>query len=190
MAETFGITPPSGTLGPLVGHTDKYNMLWDKLLQQGGQSTQVDQSDPNFRQQADTYAAGTERSRRNAVADNAESMSANMLGGSGAQAVANRSINEGAQQAQGTFEAQLVGKELQNKRAEIQAAISMAANLGNAEQQRALTQQLGILDAQIRAMGIQSNERIANNSLGFNYTQLEHQANKDAWQSIFNPGGG
>lgn len=169
---------------PGSGAGSHYTSIWDKIWQRANQGTFIDQNDPNFRQQADTFAAAGERSRRNAIADNAEAMSAQMLGGSGAQAVANRSINEGAQQAQSTFEAELVAKELQQRRDEIQQALNIAANMGNAEEQRALTRELGLIDAQLRAAGIQSNERIANNNLGYNYTALEAGQNSDALRAL------
>jgi hypothetical protein len=142
-------------------------------MKQAQMGEQIDTNDPVFRQTADRYAAQVERSRRNSVADNAEKMSAQMLGGSGAQAVENRAINEQAGQAAGNFEAQLAQKELQSRRDRIQKALELMANMGNQEQQRALTQEMGRIDAQLRAAGLASNERLANNNLGFNYSQLE-----------------
>jgi len=179
-----GYTPPAPPTGGVnVQATtggSHYNTIWDRLMQQMNQGTHIDQNDPNFRQQADTFAASTERARRNQIPDNAEEMSARMLGGSGAQAVANRMVNEDAQHQQATFEAQLVGSELKNRRDEIQSALNIAANMGKAEEQRALTKELGLIDAQLRQMGIESNERIANNNLGFNYTALEANQNNAA----------
>jgi hypothetical protein len=163
-------------------------------MTQAGQGTQINTNDPTFRQQADTYGAGVERSRRNAIADNAEQMSASMLGGSGAQAVANRGINEQAQQAQGGFEANLAGRELANKRAEIQQALQLAASMGNNEAQRQLTQQLGLIDSQLRQSGldvqrygidtsaatqrygIDANSAIAGGQLGLGYASLGENA--------------
>lgn len=168
-------------------HAGYLNDAWSQLSAQAKQGTKIDQTDPNFRQQADSYAAGVERSRRNAVADNAEAMDSQMIGGSGAQAVANRGINEAAQQQQGGFEAQLVARELTNRRSEIQNALGLMMQNGNQEQQRELTRQLGLIDAQLRAAGldvqesgIASGERQNNSNLGFNYTQLETNANRDA----------
>lgn len=175
---TIGFTDPGGTGG---GH---YNAIWDKIWQRANQGETIDQNDPNFRQQADTFAASTERARRNQIADNAEEMSSQMLGGSGAQAVANRASNENAQHQQASFEADLVASELKNRRDEIQQALNIAANMGNAEEQRALTKELGLIDAQLRAAGIESNERIANNNLGYNYTALEAGQNSDALRAL------
>jgi hypothetical protein len=163
--------------GNYAQNTDKLNSVWDQLLAQSKMGEKIDTNDPVFRQQADRYAAQVERSRRNAVADNAEKMSSQMLGGSGAEAVANRGINEQAGQAAGQFEAQLAAKELQSRRDRIQQALALMANMGNQEQQRALTQELGHIDAQLRAAGLASNERIANNNLGFNYSNLEANQN-------------
>jgi hypothetical protein len=50
----------------------------------------------------------------------------------------------------------------------------------NDEQSRTPQRSLADIDAQLRMAGINSSERMANNSLGFNYTQLENQANQAA----------
>lgn len=190
----------TGAQDPTQQRTPEMQNFWGQIEKQAGQGTQVDTNDPTFRQQADTYGAGVERSRRNAIADNAEQASAGMLGGSGAQAVANRGINESAQQQQGSFEANLAGRELQNKRAEIQQALQLAASTGNAEAQRTLTQQLGLIDSQLRQSGldvqrygidtsaatqrygIDANSAIASGQLGLGYANLgenSRQANNN-----------
>ena len=177
---SIGGGPAPTNPGGYDQNTDKLNSVWSQLAKQAGQGTKIDTNDPAFRQTADRYAAQVERSRRNSIADNAEKMSAQRLGGSGAQAVASRMATEKAGQDQGMFEANLAQRELANRRAEIQSALTQMAGMGDKEQQRKLTQELAYLDAQMRASGLQSNERIAGNQLGFNYSNLEANQNNTA----------
>lgn len=150
------------------------------------QPLQIGHDDANIRTQADPYNANVERQKRDYLANTAEKAGAlaNMQGET-------RVANEKAGQAKGLFEANLVGRELQSRRDEIQNALQSLAGMLNADQQRDLTKELGMIDAQLRAAGMESNERlgmaqigsnqgIANGQLGFNYTQLESNANRDA----------
>jgi hypothetical protein len=176
---------PKPTVAP---HQGQMNSLLTQLMGRAKQGTNIDTGSANFRQQSDAFAAGQERSRRNSIADNAEAKSAQLLAGSGAERSSDRLINERAAQATGGFEAQLVGSELMNRRQEIQSALSQMGGLLDNEQQRTLQKTLADIDAQLRMAGINSSEKMANNSLGFNYTQLENQANQAALRAML--GGG
>jgi hypothetical protein len=169
-------------------HQGQMNSLLTQLMGRAQQGTNIDTGSANFRQQSDAFAAGQERSRRNAIADNAEAMSARGLANSGAERSEDRLVNERAAQATGGFEAQLVGSELQNRRQEIQQALSQWGGLLDNEQQRTLQRSLADIEAQMRMAGINSSERMANNQLGFNYTSLEQQANAAALRAML--GGG
>lgn len=164
-----------------TAHAGILDSIWNQINAQAKQGTNIDTNDPTFRKQADTYAAAMERSRRNAVADNAERDNAKLLGDSGAHTAEDRLVNERAGQATAGFEADLAARELQNRRSEIQNALQMAMSAGNAEQQRALTRELGMLDMQLR-------DRTASNALGFDYSNMESQQNRAALMAML--GGG
>lgn len=161
VSSTPGAAPTAQTANQ--GTQDVVRNSW---LQQATQPTAVDTNDPNFRQQADTFAAAQERSRRNAVADQAESFSTAGMGGSGAQSTADRMAMERAGQATGAFESQLIAKELQNKRNEIQQALSSLGSMISSDQKNMLTKQLADLDAALKREGISSNSGLGYAELG------------------------
>lgn len=123
--------------------------LYNTLLDRSQQSLQFDGNDPIIRQQTDAYNANTERSRRNYLADVAESGGplANLRG-------EQRVSAEHAGQANAGFKAQLMGQELQTRRAEIQDALNSRAQFMSADQQNALQKQLGILQNAIQQQGL------------------------------------
>jgi hypothetical protein len=161
VAQTYTATPGAAPTAPST-NAGTQDVVRNSYLQQATQGTVIDQNDPNFRQQADTYAASQERARRNQIADNAEAFSAagSGMGGSGAQDVQNRLTNERAAQGTASFEAELVGRELTNRREEVQTALSALAGMGENDQTRALQRELAELDAQIRRAGIASSEKL------------------------------
>jgi hypothetical protein len=142
------------------------DVVRNSWLQQATQPTTVDTNDPNFRQQADTFAAAQERSRRNAVADQAESFSTAGMGGSGAQSTEARMATERAGQATGAFESQLIAKELQNKRDEIKNALSSMGDMISNDQKNALTMKLAELDAALKREGIDATSGLGYAELG------------------------
>jgi hypothetical protein len=179
-ASPGGLTTFKMPTPQVAPHQGMMNSLLTQLMGRAKQGTNVDTGAANFRQQSDAFAAAQERARRDSIANNAEAKSAQGLAGSGAERSEDRMINERAATARGGFEAQLVGSELMNRRQEIQSALSQMGGLLNDEQSRTLQRSLADIDAQLRMAGINSSERMANNSLGFNYTQLENQANQAA----------
>lgn len=123
----------------------------DTLMSRLTQPTTVDQNDPAYRQQVDTYSAAAERSRRNANADAAEAAGPYATG---ALQGTERMNNEQAAQQTASFESDLVGKEIQNKRDEVSNALSTLGSQLNTDQQAQLQRELAQLDAQLKQMGI------------------------------------
>lgn len=143
------------------------------------QGTQISPDDPNIKQQVEPYAAQIEREKRNYLADMAESEGplANMRGES-------RVANEHAGQATGLFQSQLIGRELDAKRQEIQAALSQMGGMLTEQQQMALQKELSYLNDATQRYGIDSNANIAQGQLGLGRDQLGYNVGKsdmDFW---------
>jgi hypothetical protein len=145
------------------------------LLARAKQGTTIDRNDSNIRQQVDPYAAAQERARRNYLADAAEQLgpTANLRGES-------RVAMERAGQATGAFEGQLIGRELENRRSEIQHALDSLGNRLTEDQRIALQKELGYLSDATQRYGIDSNERqnnaqvgLGRDRLGLDYSELD-----------------
>lgn len=166
-SSTGGSTTTASTSG--YGTTAQRDALYNTLLARSNQGLAVSPTDANIRQQADPYAAQVERSRRNYLADTAEK--ANPLANLQGEA---RVTAEKAGQANGLFESQLVGREMQAKRDEIAQALSGMQGMLSQEQQLAMQSQLAQLDAAIRNRQISSGNDQFTASLGL---QSENQNN-------------
>lgn len=147
--------PPNGIQG----------QLYQMLLNRAQQGTAVNPNDPNIRQQVDPYSASIERERRNYLADTAERSGpmANLHG-------EERLSRERAGQATGTFESQLIGREIQSKRDEIQSALSQLGSQLTADQQLALQKELGYLDDATKRYGINADYSLGQGRLGLDTT--------------------
>jgi hypothetical protein len=152
-ASTYSATPGAAP-APATTNQGTQDVVRNSYLQQATQGTAVDRSDPNFRQQADPFNAAQERARRQYISEQAERMSAQGLGNSGAMQQEARVASERAGQASGLFESQLVQQELQTRRQEIQQALSGLGGMISADQQMALQKQLAELDAALKREGI------------------------------------
>ena len=128
--------------------------LLDMLKKRATQSMEIDKSDPNFRQQADANAGAQNRARRNYQSEAAEKLAANGLGNSGALNNEYRFADEQAATGQGQFEAQLVGRELDARRQEIQQALTQMGDILTENQRVALQKQLAELDDATKRYGI------------------------------------
>lgn len=175
-AQTYSATP-GATPSPYTTNQGAQDVVRNSYLARATQGTTIDQNDPNFRQQADTFAAAQERARRDQVADQAEAFSAagSGMGGSGAQDVRARLTNERAAQATGQFEAELVSRELQNRRDEIREALAGLSGIISSDQRNALQRELAELDAQLRRAGIASSERLGFAGLAIDRDRLNMQ---------------
>lgn len=161
-SQTYSPTPEAA---PTQNTTNQgtQDVVRNSYLQQAEQGTAVDTNDPNFRQQADAYAAAQERARRTAVSQTAEQYAGS--GATGAQTAEERLINEQSGQNQAGFEAQLVGHELQNRRSEIQNALTQLGGMISGDQARALQKQLADIDAQLKQAGLDQSSALGQREL-------------------------
>jgi hypothetical protein len=160
-AQTYSDTPGAAPTQNTANQGTQ-DVVRNELLRKASQDTTVDTNDPNFRQQADTYQAAAERARRNAVSDNAAQFAGT---GQGAQDVNTRMINEGSARDQASFESQLVGNELKNKRDEISSAIQQLTGIISGDQMRALQDKLAQLDATIKQQSLASSTALGSREL-------------------------
>jgi DNA-binding transcriptional MerR regulator len=159
-AQTYSSTPGAAPT-KTTGNQGTQDVVRNSYLQQATQGTTVDRNDPNLKQQLDPYVAAQEREKRNYVSEQAERLSAKGLGDSGQMQQEQRLASENAANASGAFESQLVSRELQNKRAEIQNALSSLSGVLSADQQREMQTQLADLDATLKREGYSTQEGIA-----------------------------
>ena len=144
------IPPPSGTGGSIAPIRDpRLNDLYNTLMDRSKQSLNIDRNDPIIRAQADAFSANQERSRRNDINSLAESEGPNANLRSEQRMGAER-----AGQASGAFEAELMGRELGNRRQEISEALNSAQGLLTEEQRLALTNELTRLNDATQRYGI------------------------------------
>lgn len=123
--------------------------LYNTLMSRANQSLNINRSDPIIRAQADAYSANENRTMRDYISDTAERSGpyANMRG-------EQRMAAEGVGQRTGAFEAQLMGRELTARRAEVAEALQGMQGMLSADQIRQLQQQLGLIDQAIRQQGL------------------------------------
>ena len=136
--------------------------LYNTLMGRANQGLAVDRNNPVVRAQADAFSANQERSRRNYLADTAESSgpNANLRN-------EERMSAERMGQATGGFEAELMGREVQAKRDEISNALNNAQGLLTMEQQLALQQKLANMDDVIKRMGLAQSDKQFGLDLGY-----------------------
>lgn len=159
-----GGVPGAGGAPPPAGVSKE---LYDTLLARAKQGTTIDRMDPNIRQQVDPFTAQQERARRDYLADVAEREGprTNLRG-------EERLAAERAGQASGLFESQLIGRELDARRQEIESALQQLGNRLTVDQQQALQRELAQLDDATRRLGIRSQADIAQGQLGLGREQL------------------
>jgi hypothetical protein len=125
------------------------NGLWDILMKRAMQGTNIDPNDPNINPAVNAYRAEQERGVRNYISDQAEAAGplANLSG-------ERRIANEHAAQATGNMRSQLMLNELNNRRAEIQQALSQMGSLLSDQQKIELQAELGRLNAAMQQQQI------------------------------------
>ncbi len=109
----------------------------------------VSPDDPNIKMQTAAYNANEERARRGYVSDQAEAAGplANLRG-------VERQSAERMGQRTGTFESELVGRDLQRQRDEITQALMQMGGMLSQEQQAGLQRELAIIDASMQQQGL------------------------------------
>jgi hypothetical protein len=148
-AQTYSQTPGAAPADNTTNQGTQ-DTVRNSYLQQIQKGTSVNTNDPNFRMQADAFAAAQERARRNQLDDVAQSSFQSGSRGSGAEQIERRMMDERAAQNVGSFEAELVGKELASRRDEIKNALSELGGMISNDQKNDLNRELAALDAAIK----------------------------------------
>lgn len=162
-------------------HDPKWDALYNQLTQRAQQGLNVSPDDPIIKGQTDAYSAQQERARRNFLGDLAES---NSPYASGAQLGQSRMTAEQMGANVGGFQAQLMGRELQSRRDEIQQALASQQGMLTEEQRLALQKELSYLNdatqrygidsgAATQRYGIDTNASTAANRLGLDYANSQ-----------------
>lgn len=155
---------PGGAGGRDPATQAKWDELYAELLKRSHQGLNIDRNDPIIRQQSDAFAANQERSRREFLSAQAEKSSPYSTGNQLGQ---ERMSAERAGQATGGFEAQLMGRELQSRRDEIQHALDSMGGMLTESQRLQLQKELGYLNDATNRYGISTQAQTASDRLGF-----------------------
>jgi hypothetical protein len=123
--------------------------LYNMLLGRAKQGLGTDRNDPAVKAQADAYSANAERARRDYLADLAESDGPNANLRS-----EQRMTAEQVGQDSGRFEAELVSRVIEQKRAEIMHALDSMRGQLTVEQELALQQKLAEMNDITQRLGI------------------------------------
>jgi len=129
-------------------NTGRDTSLWGDLWKRATQESTVDPNNPNVKAQTEAYGNEEERASRNYMADLAEKAGpyANL---SGEQRLASERVG----QRTGNVRAQLVGQEIKAVRDEKAQAYQQLQGMLTADEDRALREELSVLDAQLREQG-------------------------------------
>jgi hypothetical protein len=141
-------------------NTQRRDDLYKLLHERATQSTSLSPDDPAIKQQLDAFRSEQERSKRNYISDNAERSGpyANTRGET-------RMANEQVGQQNSAFQAQLMSRELTQRRDEIQQALSGLSGQLTSDQQANLQRELGLLDNSIRMQSLASSDALGNRGL-------------------------
>lgn len=163
-AQTYSLTPGAAPVNNTTNAATQ-DVVRNSYLDTLSRGTNVDTNDPTFRMQADAFGAAQERARRNAIDDSAQANFAEGTRGSGAENIERRMADEASARNQGTFEAGLVGQELQSRRSEIQNALASLGGMIDNDQKMALTRELANLDAAIKREGLTQTGQLGNRDI-------------------------
>jgi len=140
-----------GSLSSSSSYTTNPDMqaLIKTLTDRAGQTLQIDRNNPLIRSQADPAEAQMVRAQRHYLSDLAEK------GGPNANLTAeSRLTSEQLGQQSGQFEASLIGKEIEDRRTEIQSALSELGGILSGEEKLALQKELSYLSDATQRLGI------------------------------------
>ena len=140
------------------------DQLYGQLQTRASQATQIDANDPIIKGQVDVYRAEQDRTKRDYLSDVAEAAGPyeNIRG-------EQRMAAERTGQAVGGFQAELLGRELSARRAEIADALNSMRGILTADQQSNLSRELSTIDSQMQGLGLsgQNASLTSQNALGF-----------------------
>lgn len=144
--------------------------LYGTLSQRAAQGLDVNANDPIIKNQVDAFSAGGERSRRNYLSDLAE-RSGPLANLRGEQRMSAERLGQGTS----AFQAELMGRELGNRRAEIAQALAAQGAMLSGDQTRNLQQQLAAMDQAIKESGAQTSARSVDNQFTLGNRGLDIQ---------------
>lgn len=165
--------------------TDVRKLLMDRMAQLKG-TPSID--DPELAAQSGAYRRGTQRSMADERAMLAERAAQNgtLQGGqsSGGFDTALQGVQERGGEANAAYDADLVGNEIEYRRAAYNQLLDMALQSGDSESARALTKELANLDAQLRREGMAQSASQFNQGMDFDRYRYDdtrgYQLSRDA----------
>jgi hypothetical protein len=148
-----GVTGTSTSKTGIPASSDK-DLLLQELRERMTQSLDVNPNDPVIKNQTEHFGAKTEDLRRRYLTEAAERNAAQGLGQSGKLLNEQRFADEQSARDQGSFQAELMGRELMSRRQEIQHALDSMANVLTESERQALQKELAVMDNALRRYGI------------------------------------
>src|SRR5262245_34966386 len=141
-------------------------------------------TDADLKPQADAYALAQYRAmqqQRAMLAERAAAAGLNTGGaGSGAFDTNLQGLAEQAGEKSAAFNADLVGRKLTERRAQLMQGLQLADAIGARQEANALQAQLAAIDAQLRQTALSLSDQHFYDQLGFDYSNLLTGANRDA----------
>lgn len=185
LATGGGDHPGTGGTGPVDANGNPTNLedavrkrLLDLL---NTDPTKVSLNDPALKGQSEAFAVGQARSAQRQREMLAERRAAEGSGSSGAFDADLTNLAEQQGESEQQFNAQLIGNELQNRRAMLMSALEQGAGMLNAEQQRAAQIEIANIDAAVRRLGIETQGQlgVGQLNLGLLQTLMQNQQFND-----------
>jgi hypothetical protein len=152
------------------------------MMQQGGQAPSLE-GDTALSAQAAAYRNARNRSsdrQRATLAERSAFQGTNYGGaGSGSFDTGLMGIEEAGGRDIAGYEANLVGQEVQAKRAQLMQALNMANSVGARTEAAQIQQQLAMLQAQLSREGMAQQQTQFGDDLGYRYANMETGLNRD-----------
>jgi hypothetical protein len=150
-SQTYSATPGAAPTGP-TSNQGMQDVVRNSYLERATKPITDPRASEGFRMQADSFAAASERARRDQSADLAEGLAG--TGQTGLQTAEGRLINERSAQSRGAFEASLVREDLQNQRADVENALKSLSGIISDDQKNKLAEKLAQLDAELKTAAL------------------------------------
>lgn len=174
---TAGIGSGASTGGFTMPQVNMPDMspLMNILLKRANQSLSVNpMTDPILKPQLDAASAASERANRSYLSQAAEHQ-----GDNGNTEAIGRSLSEHSAQGMSQLASSLAQNELTARRGEIQNALNGMGQLLTAQQQVAAQRELGLIDAQLKQLGLNNQNDQFYSNLG-----LESEDRGNYWDAI------
>jgi hypothetical protein len=165
-----------GGWGGAGGPDPRSQALYDQLLKRSTQSLAVNPNDPIIKGQTDAFNTTQQRQLRKGLSAAAEA-----AGPNGNIANETRMGNETAGEATAGFQANLMQKEVDARRAEIAQALSGQLGVLSLDQQAALHRE----DEALQARGQDIQSQLGNRGLANTERGTDNAANQQAWENQY-----